>query len=181
MPRPPASPIASSDPLWVFGYGSLMWRPGFAYDEKHIATVTGFHRSFCVLSFHHRGTEANPGLVLGLDEGGTCTGLAFRVPPAKRDETIAYLREREQVTNVYREIWLPAVIDGIGTVSTLAYVVDREHAQYSGALSDEVKLALIRQGSGISGLNPDYVRATHAHLLEMGIEDDDMARLVAAL
>lgn len=178
--QPSSLPSPEND-LWVFGYGSLMWQPGFAYEEKHIAKIEGFHRSFCVVSHVHRGTVENPGLVLGLDQGGTCTGMAFRVAAEYRAETIAYLHDREQVTNVYIEQWLPAEIAERGTKTVLTYAVDRSHAQYSGALSDAEKLALIRQGVGISGANPDYVRSTHQHLLQMGIDDPDMARLVAAL
>jgi cation transport regulator ChaC len=95
--------------LWVFGYGSLMWRPGFAFVERHLATVHGFHRSLCVYSHVHRGTAARPGLVLGLDRGGSCRGVAFKVAALDREATIAYLREREQVTMVYREVVLRAL------------------------------------------------------------------------
>ena len=94
--------------LWVFGYGSLMWRPGFAFEERGLATIRGLHRALCIWSHVHRGTPDRPGLVLGLDRGGSCKGVAFRVAGARRQETIAYLREREQVTSVYVEVWLEA-------------------------------------------------------------------------
>lgn len=173
--------LPSDNDLWVFGYGSLMWRPGFAYMEQHVADIQGYHRSFCILSHVHRGTATNPGLVLGLDQGGSCRGIAFRIPARLRDETVAYLREREQVTGVYLETWLPAFIEGRESISALAYVVDRTHEQYSGALTDEEKIHLISRSRGISGPNPEYVRSTYEQLQRMGIEDPDIARLIEAL
>jgi cation transport protein ChaC len=170
-----------TDDAWVFGYGSLMWRPGFAFVEKHIATVRGYHRSLCIYSHVHRGTPERPGLVLGLDRGGSCRGIAFRIAPDRRIETIDYLRAREQVTMVYREASVPAqLIDG-RRVTTTAYLVDRRHPQYAGRLERADLLATVRQGMGVSGANPDYVRATHQHLAELGFEDPTLAWLAAEL
>ncbi|HYF56506.1 MAG TPA: gamma-glutamylcyclotransferase [Salinarimonas sp.] len=167
--------------LWVFGYGSLMWRPGFPYGERASALVTGFHRALCVLSHVHRGTPERPGLVLGLDRGGTCRGVAFRVAAADRAATIAYLREREQVTAVYLEIEVEAVLDDGRRVSALTYAVDPAHPQYAGDLPHAELLRHVRQGMGRSGANPDYVRSTYAHLIEIGVEDEVLARLVRDL
>jgi cation transport protein ChaC len=167
--------------LWVFGYGSLMWRPGFPYQERVSATVTGHHRALCVLSYVHRGTPERPGLVLGLDQGGTCRGVAFRVAAAEREATIAYLREREQVTAVYLEIEVEALLDDGRRVRALTYSVDREHPQYAGGLTHEELLRHVRQGVGRSGPNPDYVRSTYLHLLEIGVEDPVLERLTRAL
>jgi glutathione-specific gamma-glutamylcyclotransferase len=167
--------------LWVFGYGSLMWRPGFAFVDQQVARIHGYHRSLCVFSHVHRGTPEQPGLVLGLDRGGACRGMAFRVVAAEAHATIAYLREREQVTGVYREIKLLANLDDGRSVESLAYVVDRNHPQYAGRLGHEELLRLVRQGAGRSGANPDYVRNTHAHLDELGVHDPTLAWLVARL
>jgi glutathione-specific gamma-glutamylcyclotransferase len=157
--------------FWVFGYGSLMWRPGFAFVGREVARVRGYHRALCVYSHVHRGTPELPGLVLGLDRGGSCRGIAFRVAAEHHDETIAYLRAREQVTSVYREIYLNVRLDDGRSVRALSYVVDRGHIQYAGKLTREEVARLVAQGQGISGANPDYVRATHAHLAELGITD----------
>lgn len=165
----------------MFGYGSLMWRPGFPFLERRHAHLHGYHRALCVYSHVHRGTPERPGLVLGLDRGGRCHGVAFRVAPEEAAETVQYLREREQVTAVYVERRLPVRLAGGETVAALAYVVDRGHPQYAGRLPQEDSLRLVRQGVGVSGANPDYVRSTHRHLLEMGVTDPVLAQLAAAL
>lgn len=163
--------------LWVFGYGSLMWRPGFDYDERVVATLHGYHRSLCVYSVVHRGTAEQPGLVLGLDRGGSCRGVAFRVGAEKAGATLAYLREREQVTMVYRETTHQLrLIDG-RVVDGVAYTVNRAHAQYAPRLPEPELLRIVEKGVGISGANPDYVRNTHSHLLELGIRDATLAWL----
>jgi glutathione-specific gamma-glutamylcyclotransferase len=167
--------------LWVFGYGSLMWRPGFPFVERRHAHLHGYHRSLCIFSHVHRGTPERPGLVLGLDRGGRCHGVAFRVDAAEAAETVRYLREREQVTAAYRERSLPVRLDDGRGVAALAYVVDRSHPQYAGRLPDGEVLRLVAQGQGVSGANPDYVRSTHEHLAAMGVVDPNLARLVAAL
>jgi cation transport protein ChaC len=173
--------MAESGDLWVFGYGSLMWRPGFPFLERRHAHLHGYHRALCVYSHVHRGTPERPGLVLGLDRGGRCHGVAFRVAPEEAAETVQYLREREQVTAVYVERRLPVRLAGGEAVAALAYVVDRGHPQYAGRLPQEDSLRLVRQGVGVSGANPDYVRSTHRHLLEMGVTDPVLAQLAAAL
>jgi glutathione-specific gamma-glutamylcyclotransferase len=157
--------------FWVFGYGSLMWRPGFAHTETRRARLFGFRRALCVRSFVHRGTEQRPGLVLGLDRGGSCLGLAFRVPEPLREEVTAYLRERELVTRVYIERSLPVRLDSGEVVSALTYVVDRKHRQYAGALDAEVAAAHVAGAAGVSGANEDYVLNTVAHLKALGIRD----------
>ena len=178
-----ARPTAASDPLWVFGYGSLMWNPGFDYEERVPGKLIGAHRSLCVKSVHWRGTPEKPGLVLGLDRGGACVGVAFRIAAARAEATLAYLREREQVTNIYHEavrrVWLK---DGSErAVPAVVFLVDRGHAQYSGRLTGEERLHLIRQGHGIGGPNADYVLATARHLAELGIRDEELRWLVERL
>ncbi|MCG6207654.1 gamma-glutamylcyclotransferase [Rhodopseudomonas sp. HC1] len=174
--------LAEGD-LWVFGYGSLMWRPGFDFVEQLPARLIGEHRALCVYSFVHRGTPEQPGLVLGLDRGGACRGIAFRVADKHRTQTVAYLREREQVTSVYREVkrsvWLED--DARRRVSALAYVVDRGHAQYAGRLTPAEQLRLVRQGHGRSGPNRDYVLSTVHSLEAQGCRDPQLHRLAEFL
>src|SRR6202011_3152481 len=136
--------------LWVFGYGSLMWRPCFDFIEQVPARLIGEPRALCVYSFDHRGTPEKPGLVLGLDRGGACRGIAFRVESRLRNDTVAYLRSREQTTNVYREVtrsvWLAN--DAPQPGSAAAFVVDRGHVQYAGRLSLVEQLRYVLQGHG---------------------------------
>ncbi len=169
--------------FWVFGYGSLMWRPGFDYLERLPARLTGLHRSLCVYSFVHRGTPERPGLVLGLDRGGACRGIAFRVAADKRADTIAYLRGREQVTKVYLEAMRNVTLleHGHRIVPALTYLVDRGHPQYAGKLSVDQQLHHIRQAHGKSGANPDYVLATVAELESFGCRDENLHRLAERL
>lgn len=176
------SELAETD-LWVFGYGSLMWRPGFDFVERIPARLIGEHRALCVYSFVHRGTPEQPGLVLGLDRGGACRGIAFRVADAQRAATVAYLREREQVTSVYREVrrsvWLED--DARRRISALTYVVDRGHPQYAGRLNPAEQLRLVRQGHGHSGANRDYVLSTVRALEAQGCRDPQLHRLAELL
>src|SRR5690606_4508114 len=123
--------------FWVFGYGSLIWRPGFEHVEARRARLNGYRRSLCIYSFVHRGTPERPGLVLGLDRGGSCVGLAFRVRGEQRDAVIEYLRARELVTNVYLERTVAVRLEGGETVPAVTYVADRAHGQYAGALDEE--------------------------------------------
>jgi len=170
----------SSEDLWVFAYGSLMWRPGFEFLERHQARVVGAHRALCVYSYVHRGTPSKPGLVLGLDRGGNCRGIAYRVAAAKRTQTIDYLRAREQVTLVYREAWRMVRLgdDPQQSVNALCYIVDRGHRQYAGRLTLAQQLHFVRQGHGRSGACRDYVLAAVKELEVHGYRDDSL-RLLA--
>ena len=161
-------------PLWVFGYGSLIWDPGFPVAERRIARLDGWHRSFCMRSIHHRGTVENPGLVLALDrqEGASCTGVAFRVQPGHEDATLFALRERELVSSAYLETTLPVTTDS-GALEALAYVIDPNHVQYCH-LTHEEQAHIIAQARGGRGLNRDYLWSTAAHLADLGIADPDL-------
>ena len=178
----PEAELGKGD-LWVFGYGSLMWRPGFEFLERVPARLIGEHRALCVYSFDHRGTPEKPGLVLGLDRGGACSGIAFRVAGHLRNHTIHYLREREQTTNVYREVtrsvWLHD--EARQRISALTYVVDRGHVQYAGRLSLAEQLRHVLQGHGRSGNNRDYVLSTVKSIEAQGFRDDQLHQLALML
>jgi cation transport protein ChaC len=165
-----------AEDLWVFGYGSLIWRPGFEFAERVPAHIIGLHRSLCVYSFDHRGTPEQPGLVLGLDFGGACRGIAYRVTAKNRVSTLAYLREREQTTMVYREHRRGAWLMGSPErrIEALCYVVDRGHAQYAERLSHGRQLQIVRQAHGRSGSNRDYVVETVKALETLGIVDHEL-------
>jgi cation transport protein ChaC len=177
------TPDQAADDLWVFGYGSLMWRPGFAHVERVEARLLGAHRALCVYSFHHRGTPERPGLVLGLDVGGACRGIAYRVAAAERAGTVAYLRAREQVTMVYRESIRPIWLKGEPErrVQALCYTVDRSHPQYAGRLTLEQQMHHVRQGHGQSGANRDYVLASVAAIEALGLRESGLHLLAARL
>jgi cation transport protein ChaC len=158
-----------------------MWRPGFAYARRCRALLRGWRRSLCVYSHVYRGSPERPGLVLGLDRGGACPGVAFEVDAALRDETIRYLREREQVTGVYVERVAPVKLECGERVLALTYVADRLHGQYAGRLDREAMLQYVRAGNGKSGANADYILETHDHLRAMGVRDRELEWLSAKL
>lgn len=156
---------------WVFGYGSLLWNPGFAFKRAVKAELTGAHRSLCVYSWVHRGTEQQPGLVLGLDAGGACTGLAFEVAAEHWQATLSYLRQREQQTFVYAERSFPVTLEIGETVPALTFVVDRDHRQYAGKLEPAQMLQLVQGACGKSGENWEYVVNSASALVELGLSD----------
>jgi len=167
---------------WIFGYGSLMWRPGFEFVDRQIAELDGFHRSLCVYSHVHRGTKEQPGLVFGLDHGGSCTGIAYSVAPENWQSTFKYLQEREQVTSVYLDSFQEITLASNSTnVTALTFLVDRDHQQYAGKLSIDKQLQFIRQGIGQSGNCHDYVMSSAEHLQELGIEDENVQALAKVL
>jgi len=181
--KKPSGPAHAHEDLWVFGYGSLMWRPGFEFLEQVPSRLIGEHRALCVYSFDHRGTPEKPGLVLGLDRGGACRGIAFRVAAARRDDVIDYLRDREQTTHVYREVMRSVWLENEARerVSALAYVVDRGHIQYAGRLSLHEQLRYVRQGHGRSGNNRDYVLETVRSIEAQGFRDSQLHQLARML
>ncbi len=163
-------------PLWVFGYASLLWNPGFPIAESRLAVMQGYHRSFSMRSIHHRGTEEHPGLVLALDaeEGASCEGLALRVEDGAEVETVAYLRERELISSAYLERLLPVSLEDGTEVLTLAYVIDPDHVQYAAHLSLEEQAQIITHAVGGRGPNTEYLWNTAAHLKDMGVVDEDL-------
>lgn len=167
--------------LWVFGYASLIWRPGFDFEERAKARLTGYHRSLCIKSFVHRGTPERPGLVFGLDRGGSCVGMAFRVAGARAEETIAYLRERELVTHVYRETTTAVRLFDGRTVHALTYVVDRGHTQYAGRVSASEAAHMVARSHGRSGPNTDYVTSALGEIHALGLKDRWLEDVVARL
>ncbi|NKB48316.1 MAG: gamma-glutamylcyclotransferase [Alphaproteobacteria bacterium] len=169
------------DDLWVFGYGSLMWRPDFPHLERHFGMVHGFHRAFCIYSHVHRGTRARPGLVLGLDNGGCCKGVAYRVRPDDAEAVVKYLIAREMVTRVYTPRWVTVRI-GDRRVRAHTYTAAHNHVQYAGKLAPEAAARCIRNNNGRSGNNSEYLRNTVTHLEELGIDTAalrDLETLVA--
>ena len=166
--------------LWVFGYGSLLWNPGFAPVEAVTAHLGGYHRSFCMLSIHHRGTEAEPGLVLALDAapGAGCTGVAFRVADHDREAVLEALRARELISSAYVERQVPLDLADGRRIEALAYVIEPGHVQYC-RFDLETQARMIARATGGRGPNDEYLYNTARHLEEMGIEDADMRWLVA--
>jgi cation transport protein ChaC len=159
---------------WVFGYGSLMWRPGFDFVERQSATLHGRRRAFCIYSVHHRGAPARPGLA----PGGAVRGSAYRVDADAWAEVYAYLREREQPTETYFETWRDVRLADSRRVPALVFLSDLEHDQWAGALDLEAQARLIAGASGLSGRNVDYLRDLVVHLREEGVADRTMERLL---
>lgn len=162
--------------MWVFGYGSLLWNPGFDPAEQVLATLPAYHRSFCMRSIHHRGTVEKPGLVLALDEqtDARCHGLAFAVRPGEEDSVLAYLRERELISSAYLEKTLNIDLYDGRRVEAITYVIDPHHDQYCGDLALEDQAHLIAHAVGGRGPNTEYLFNTAAHLHELGIQDADL-------
>ncbi len=167
--------------LWIFAYGSLMWRPGFHYEEAAHALLEGAHRALCLYSVVYRGTPGAPGLVLGLDKGGCCEGLAFRVPAPLVMHTRAYLHRRENATHTYSAVMRPVKLAGAGLAEALCFIVNRDHRQYAGALPVERQARIVRRSVGGAGRNIDYVVNTVEHLRALGVHDSQMERLMTAL
>lgn len=169
-----------TSPLWIFGYGSLLWNPGFRVAETRIARLHGWQRSFCMSSIHHRGTKADPGLVLALDaaQGARCDGLALRAVPGTEAATIAYLRERELISSAYVETRQTVTFHDGGTQDdVLTYVINRDHEQYcQHGLAEQARI--IAAAVGGRGPNDEYLYNTAAHLSELGIGDADLETLV---
>lgn len=166
---------------WVFGYGSLIWNPGFPFLSAQQGLLRGAHRSLSIVSHHHRGTIDKPGLVFGLTRGGSCRGMVFEVSATEWPAVFAYLQEREQVTSVYRDVMRPVHLADGQQVSALTFLVNERHEQFAGHLSLDQQLAMIRAGVGLSGRNVDYVLNTARHLRDLGIRDRQLMALADLL
>ena len=162
--------------MWVFGYGSLLWNPGFPVARREVAVLHGYARSFCMTSIHHRGTEDHPGLVLALDEteGAHCKGLALSVEQGHEEQTLAELRERELISSAYLERDLEVELTDGSMVTAVTYVIDPHHVQYCGGLSLEEQAQMIAHAVGGRGPNTEYLYNTAEHLAEIGLHDSDL-------
>lgn len=168
---------------WVFGYGSLIWNPGFDFDRSELARVHGYHRSFCLRSTRYRGTPQQPGVVLGLDRGGSCTGIAFRMPARSREQSLARLFEREipdPANRIYLACQIQATLGSGERVQALAFVADRSASSYQ-RLDDREILRRLSGCHGLRGPNRDYALNTWRALCSRGVEDARLARYARVL
>ena len=168
-------------PFWVFGYGSLMWNPGFEFLEQRTATLHGYHRDLCIYSIRYRGTHDVPGLVMGLDRGGSCRGRAYRVPDDQAEAVRTYLFDREQIHGVYIPRTLKTRLDDGRTVSSYVFISKTDHDQYAGKLTADEAARLVIQGFGEKGPCTEYVENTLDHLADMGIHDARLHRILQAV
>lgn len=172
--------LAPRGDLWVFGYGSLMWSPGFHCSEKSAGRVHGYHRALCVYSHRYRGTPNQPGLVMGLCRGGSCWGMAFRVSRAQAPRVLANLWHREMRNRVYRARFVRVRVRGGREVRALAFVADSTHRQFAGDLSIDRTARIVALGRGERGRNVDYLSHTLAHMHELGVSDPHLDQVLLA-
>ncbi len=174
----PEDLLVTGDDIWIFGYGSLMWNPGFDFIDQQPARLEGYHRHFCVYSYHHRGTPEHKGLVLGLDQSGSCQGLGFRVTGQSAAKVMAYLYQRELITTVYQpQVQWIQLLNLNQSVPACCFIVDRTHEQYAGSLSLTDSAHLILNATGKGGPNWDYLQNTVACLAQLGIADPGIQAL----
>ena len=167
---------------YILAYGSLIWNPGFEFVEKAMAQNSGYHRSLCVYSKHYRGTPEKPGLVLGLDRGGTCNGVVYHIADSRWSDVLAYVRKRELISGVYREVIRQVRIrDTDKTVSALTYAVNKPHQQYAGKLEVDDIAKFVAQGHGLSGTSKNYVENTLLALRNLGIEEKKLQSVLSKL
>jgi len=166
--------------LWVFGYGSLMWSPGFSYIQKARGRIHGYHRALCILSTRYRGTKRKPGLVMGLCRGGSCWGMAYRVHADRVRRALARLWQREMPRRVYAPRLLQVQIAEGRQVRALAFLADPTHPAYVRELDLHGRARLVAQGIGQRGTAVDYIRNTLQHMRELGVGDPHLERTLHA-
>jgi cation transport protein ChaC len=166
--------------LWVFGYGSLMWAPEFAYADRKTGRVHGYHRALCILSNRYRGTPEKPGLVMGLCRGGSCWGMAYRVQVGQAKQVLDTLWKREMLNNVYMPKFVPVSLPGPQRVQALAFVADTTHQQFVRELDVDGRARLVAQGIGQRGRCVDYIRNTLDHMRDLGLHDPHLSRILNA-
>jgi glutathione-specific gamma-glutamylcyclotransferase len=169
--------VPAGQDVWVFGYGSLMWNPAIHIADSRKAHVRGYHRTFCLSLGAGRGTPERPGLMLGIDRGGSCTGVAHRVAADQAESELSILWLREMVSGAYEPRWVSADVEGVKRLRVLTFVINRSHPRYEGQLAIEVAARRIVAAQGILGTNRDYLYRTVRHLAELGIEDGPMHAL----
>lgn len=176
----PVLPVAESG-FWVFAYGSLMWDPGFPFAESRTGRLYGYHRALCIWSVLYRGTEEKPGLVLGLAPGGSCRGIVYRVRDGKTEPTLDYLYQREMVTRAYQPRTVPVHLEDGRRVKALTFVSDKNHPQYACGLSRQEITRIVRQATGGTGSNTDYILNTVESLGRIGLRDTPLQKVAAQL
>jgi cation transport protein ChaC len=168
------------EPVWVFGYGSLIWSPLMEFAERRPARIHGYHRGFYLWSKVNRGSPEVPGLVLGLDTGGSCHGVAYRLHREKVADELAILWRREMVAGTYMPRWVNAQTRA-GSARAIAFVVNRTKPGYAGRLTDERIVAIASRASGHYGSCADYLIQTACSLEAQGIPDSRLSRLARLL
>lgn len=180
FPRVPGTdPAIDPQNYWVFGYGSLMWRPGFAFIERVPARLAGFTRDMCLLSIHYRGTREKPGMVCGLSPGDFCDGLAFRIAPDQVETVIGYLDERELISYIYIPRHVTVTLASGQSVVARTYVADSNHEQFAGNWTEVEKITHVAQGIGSEGTSVDYLANIIQHLHDLNISDSNLESLLA--
>ncbi|HIF10150.1 MAG TPA: gamma-glutamylcyclotransferase [Sneathiellales bacterium] len=162
--------------IWLFGYGSLIWNPTIHFAEKRIGKVAGYHRRFCLWTHLGRGCPECPGLLLGLEHGGSCGGVVFRIPAAQADHECRIVWHREMVSGSYIPRWVDVQTDD-GPVRAIAFIINRDHVRYAGRLSDERVAETLANAEGPLGNCADYLINTADHLEELGILDAPLQHL----
>ena len=169
--------------VWVFAYGSLIWNPAFHFVERRTGLIHGWHRRFCLWTALGRGTPDRPGLVLGLDRGGTCRGVAFRIAADAVHEELDLIWRREMVTASYTPRWVTAATEE-GPVRAITFTINRSQPRYAGRLSEDETARVLAGACGQLGSCAEYFRSTFEHLAELGIRDhglEALARRIAAI